>query len=123
MCSRTQRIAAAATAAVVGQFHLYGAVTVASSIDAALFDGHAVSVIGSAAAAGASTAQGAPNTRWTEVVQNIGVRLGKAEQVDFGRGIRSYGLVQENERLVSEITARVEGWVEDLSVTAVGDDV
>ena len=171
MCSRTQKIAAAAaTAAVVGQFHLYGAVTVASSIDAALFDGNAVSVIGSAAAAGASTTEGAPNTRWTcpmhphyiaeefgacpicgmdlvklasspgalsagsvearaivtiapEVVQNIGVRLGKAEQVDFGRGIRSYGLVQENERLVSEITARVEGWVEDLSVTAVGDDV
>ena len=58
-----------------------------------------------------------------EVVQNIGVRLGKAEKSRFGRSIRSYGIVHENERLTTEYTARVEGWVQDLRVTAVGDEV
>lgn len=58
-----------------------------------------------------------------EVIQNMGVRLGKAEPVRFGRNIRSYGLVEENERAVSEISARVEGWVEQLEITAVGDEV
>lgn len=58
-----------------------------------------------------------------EMIQNMGVRLGKAEASVFGRQIRSYGIVQENERLVTEITARVEGWVEQLKVTAVGDEV
>ncbi len=58
-----------------------------------------------------------------EVIQNIGVRLGKVEQTRFGRSVRSYGLVHENERLTTEFTARVEGWVQDLKVTAVGDEV
>lgn len=58
-----------------------------------------------------------------EVMQNMGVRLGKAERLRFGRSIRSYGIVHENERLQTEITARVEGWVEKLYVTAVGDEV
>ena len=58
-----------------------------------------------------------------EVIQNIGVRIGKVERSRFGRSIRSYGIVHENERLTSEFTARVEGWVQDLKVTAVGDKV
>lgn len=58
-----------------------------------------------------------------EVIQNIGVRLGKVENANFGRSVRSYGIVRENERLQTEITARVEGWVEKLHVTAVGDEV
>ena len=58
-----------------------------------------------------------------ETIQNMGVRLGKAEQSSFGRSIRSYGIVHENERRQTDITARVEGWVEDLRVTAVGDTV
>ena len=59
----------------------------------------------------------------SEVIQNMGVRLGKAENSHFGRSVRSYGIVRENERLQTEITARVEGWVEKLHVTAVGDEV
>ena len=59
----------------------------------------------------------------SETIQNMGVRLGKAEQSSFGRSIRSYGIVHENERRQTDITARVEGWVEDLRVTAVGDTV
>jgi hypothetical protein len=45
-----------------------------------------------------------------EVMQNIGVRLGKVENVQFGRKIRSYGLVEENERAVSEVTAPSKPW-------------
>ena len=59
----------------------------------------------------------------SETIQNMGVRLGKAELSSFGRQIRSYGIVHENERRQTDITARVEGWVEDLRVTAVGDTV
>lgn len=58
-----------------------------------------------------------------ETIQNMGVRLGKAEKSRFGRQVRSYGIVHENERLRSEITARVEGWVENLRIRAVGDEV
>lgn len=58
-----------------------------------------------------------------EVIQNMGVRLGKAERSNFGRSLRSFGIVRKNERLQTEITARVEGWVEKLHVTAVGDEV
>ncbi len=58
-----------------------------------------------------------------QIIQNIGVRIAKAESSLFGRKIRSYGIVHENERTQTEISARLEGWVEDLKVTAVGDDV
>lgn len=58
-----------------------------------------------------------------EVIQNMGVRLGKAETSRFGRSVRSFGIIHENERLQTELTARVEGWVEKLYVSAVGDEV
>ncbi|MEM8626324.1 MAG: efflux RND transporter periplasmic adaptor subunit [Pseudomonadota bacterium] len=58
-----------------------------------------------------------------EMMQSMGVRLAKAETSMFGRNVRSFGIVRANERLRTEITARVEGWFEKLYVTAVGDDV
>lgn len=58
-----------------------------------------------------------------ETMQNMGVRLAKVEASKFGKNIRSFGIVKENERLQSEISARVEGWVETLNITAVGDEV
>lgn len=58
-----------------------------------------------------------------EVMQNMGVRLAPAESSSFGRRVRSFGIVEANERLQTDITARVEGWVENLTVTAVGDEV
>ncbi len=58
-----------------------------------------------------------------EVIQNMGVRLAPAEASRFGRLVRSFGIVQANERTQTDITARVEGWVETLKVTAVGDEV
>ena len=58
-----------------------------------------------------------------EVIQNMGVRLAPAESSRFGRLVRSFGIVEANERLQTDITARVEGWIEKLNVTAVGDEV
>ncbi len=58
-----------------------------------------------------------------ETIQNMGVRLAKVETSKFGKNIRSFGIVEENERLQSEISARVEGWIEKLNITAVGDEV
>ena len=58
-----------------------------------------------------------------ETIQNIGVRTEPAEIAHFGKNIRSFGLVSENMRLTHAITGRVAGWVEQLSITAVGDEV
>ncbi len=58
-----------------------------------------------------------------ETIQNIGVRTEPAEVAHFGKNIRSFGLVSENMRLTHAITGRVAGWVEQLSITAVGDEV
>ncbi|MFT7144199.1 MAG: Cu(I)/Ag(I) efflux system membrane fusion protein [Alphaproteobacteria bacterium] len=59
----------------------------------------------------------------SETVQNMGVRVEKAEVARFGMGIRSYGLVTENVRLKQVISSRIAGWVEGLQITAVGDVV
>ncbi|MEZ5851480.1 MAG: efflux RND transporter periplasmic adaptor subunit [Hyphomicrobiaceae bacterium] len=58
-----------------------------------------------------------------EVVQNMGVRIAPVERASFGRTVRATAMVMENERTRSVMTARVEGWVEDLKITAVGDPV
>ncbi len=58
-----------------------------------------------------------------ETLQTMGVRLAKVEHSSFGRIIRSYGVVADNERLQTELTARLEGWIEDLKIRAVGDQV
>ncbi|MCU7811341.1 MAG: efflux RND transporter periplasmic adaptor subunit, partial [Candidatus Thiodiazotropha sp. (ex Notomyrtea botanica)] len=55
-----------------------------------------------------------------ETIQNMGVRYGRAETTQFGSRIRAYGVVAENERLRSEVSSRVAGWIESLGVTAVG---
>ncbi len=58
-----------------------------------------------------------------ETIQNIGVRTEKATMATFGRDVRSYGLVAENVRNTHAISGRVAGWVEELRITAVGDEV
>ncbi len=58
-----------------------------------------------------------------EMLQTMGVRLAKAEMTTFGRIIRSFGIVADNERLQTELTARLEGWIEKLKIRAVGDQV
>ncbi|MBF0448097.1 MAG: efflux RND transporter periplasmic adaptor subunit [Magnetococcales bacterium] len=58
-----------------------------------------------------------------ETIQNMGVRYGQVEEADFGRRIRSFGMVMENERAQNVVSSRVPGWVEKLRITAVGDPV
>lgn len=58
-----------------------------------------------------------------QIIQNMGVRTEKAKQSHFGRQIKSFGIIKENERLTTELSARVEGWIEKLNITAVGDEV
>lgn len=58
-----------------------------------------------------------------EVIQNIGVRTEKAQMARFGTDVRSYGLVTENIRLLQDISSRVDGWIDTLEITAVGDEV
>lgn len=58
-----------------------------------------------------------------ETIQNNGIRSEKAQMASFGTLVRSYGDITENVRLQFDISARVEGWVEDLKVQAVGDEV
>lgn len=58
-----------------------------------------------------------------EVIQNIGVRTEKVQMARFGTDVRSYGLVTENIRLLQDISSRVDGWIDTLEITAVGDEV
>jgi Cu(I)/Ag(I) efflux system membrane fusion protein len=58
-----------------------------------------------------------------ETIQNIGVRTEKATMARFGTDVRSYGLVAENVRNTHAISGRVAGWIEELKITAVGDEV
>lgn len=58
-----------------------------------------------------------------ETIQNIGIRTEAVEVANFGKNIRSYGLVTKNMRLTHVTTGRVAGWVEQLEITAVGDEI
>lgn len=58
-----------------------------------------------------------------ETIQTIGVKIEPAKEIDFGRTIRTFGAVADNARLLTEVTSRVDGWIDELVITAVGDDV
>ena len=58
-----------------------------------------------------------------ETIQTLGVKIANADEVDFGRTIRTFGAVADNARLLTEVVSRVDGWVDDLVITAVGDEV
>ncbi|MBF0133820.1 MAG: efflux RND transporter periplasmic adaptor subunit [Magnetococcales bacterium] len=53
----------------------------------------------------------------------MGVRYGHAEPTIMSRTIRAFGMVMENERTETVIASKVDGWIEKLLVTAVGDEV
>lgn len=57
------------------------------------------------------------------VVNNLGVKTARAHRMDLSRTFRTVGEVTYNERLVSHIHTRVEGWVEELFLDAAGDRV
>jgi Cu(I)/Ag(I) efflux system membrane fusion protein len=53
--------------------------------------------------------------------QRIGVRTQAATMLPLVRSIRSVGEITWDESRVHDVTARVEGWVEDLRITRTGD--
>ena len=59
----------------------------------------------------------------SEMIQTMGVRLAEVEMASFGRSVRAFGNVETNERLETVSVARLEGWIENLAVTAEGDTV
>ena len=58
-----------------------------------------------------------------ETIQTMGVRTVRAEIVPFGSEVRAVGVVEADQRAQQELTTRVEGWIEDLKIEAVGDVV
>jgi len=55
--------------------------------------------------------------------QSLGVTLVQAKRQDLIRQIEAPGLVEVNQRRVSVVAPRVEGWIEELLVNATGDTV
>ena len=57
------------------------------------------------------------------VVSNLGVRIAPAEQGPLSRRINTVGYVSFDEETVHHVHTRVDGWIENLSITATGDPV
>lgn len=55
------------------------------------------------------------------MIQTMGVRTEPAQVVKFGRNLRAFGTVEANARLENSSVSRLEGWIEDLKVSAEGD--
>lgn len=56
-------------------------------------------------------------------VQNIGVRTASVERRDLSRAVRAIGRVAYDERRVTHVHTKVQGWIEKLSVDFVGQEV
>jgi Cu(I)/Ag(I) efflux system membrane fusion protein len=57
------------------------------------------------------------------MIQTMGVRTAPAEVTAFTLTVRAFGTVETNERLETVSASRLEGWIQDLRVRAVGDVV
>lgn len=56
-------------------------------------------------------------------VQRLGVRTGPAVRKSLVRPIRAAGTIQADERRLSVVTTKIEGWIERLLVNATGEPV
>ncbi|ABI75892.1 efflux transporter, RND family, MFP subunit [Hyphomonas neptunium ATCC 15444] len=56
-----------------------------------------------------------------EMIQTMGIRTVRAETAAFGRSLRAFGTVETNDRLENVSVARLEGWIDTLTVRAEGD--
>ena len=56
-------------------------------------------------------------------VQNMGVRTGHVQRLDFSRVIRTVGEVQYDEERLYLVNTKISGWIEKLYVHFVGDQV
>lgn len=57
------------------------------------------------------------------VVQNMGIRTGNVQRLDFTRTIRTVGEVQYDEEQLYQVNTKISGWIENLHVHFVGDQV
>lgn len=57
------------------------------------------------------------------MIQNLGIRLARVETRDIASTVRAVGQVQFDDRLISEVQTLTPGFVENLSVRAVGEPV
>ena len=57
------------------------------------------------------------------VETSLGVQLGEASRGDLSLIINTVGFIQFNEEKVNHFHSRVEGWIESLALTSVGDPV
>ena len=58
-----------------------------------------------------------------EMIQTMGIRTVRVEAAAFGRSLRAFGTVETNDRLENVSVARLEGWIDTLTVRAEGDTV
>ncbi|MGV6801808.1 MAG: efflux RND transporter periplasmic adaptor subunit [bacterium] len=58
-----------------------------------------------------------------EMIQTMGIRTAPARIRSLGESIRSYGIIKPSTRLEFMVASRVEGWIEELYVSAEGDHV
>ena len=58
-----------------------------------------------------------------DAIQKMGVRIEKASKEKIGQGIRTTGIVVENERTRHDLYSQVEGRIGDLKYGAIGDVV
>ncbi|RMF58175.1 MAG: efflux RND transporter periplasmic adaptor subunit [Calditrichaeota bacterium] len=56
-------------------------------------------------------------------VQNMGVRYGTVQRMDFSRQIRTVGKIDYNEDQLYEVTTKISGWIEKLYVNYTGEMV
>ncbi|WP_306253275.1 efflux RND transporter periplasmic adaptor subunit [Parvularcula sp. IMCC14364] len=57
----------------------------------------------------------------SEMIQTMGIRAAPVRMQSVGDTIRSFGNVMPSTRLETVVASRVEGWIEDLAVSAEGD--
>lgn len=57
------------------------------------------------------------------MVQNMNLRLGEAVRETLDRTLHTFGAVEYNEEGIGQVHTRVDGWIEDLRVRAVGERV
>jgi multidrug efflux pump subunit AcrA (membrane-fusion protein) len=69
-----------------------------------------------AAAAASQTIEIDPVT-----IQNMGIRTAAVTRGPLRRVVRTFGVIDYNERALAEVTTKFSGWVEELYVNAMGD--
>jgi membrane fusion protein, copper/silver efflux system len=57
------------------------------------------------------------------ITQNIGVRIAPVVSAPFERSIRTVGTIAYNESALRDVNTKVEGWIEKLHITSVGQPV